>query len=76
MSDAQNPMDQNGIEETQQAQQTQTAAVEFGALSRWIAAHPRKVLWFIILALIPYILLCWGATFTVMGALLSGGCGS
>ena len=61
-----------GSEEKEEPQKE--AAI--GAVSGWIARNPRRVLWFIILTLIPYLLLCWGMTFTTLGALFTGGgCG-
>lgn len=80
MSDVESVVGQDGLaglEETSARAQTATAvSADLGAISRWIADHPRRVLWIIVLALIPYVLLCWGATFTVLGALVSsGGCG-
>lgn len=78
MNDVKGSMDQTRIEETETPQSQADAAVgaDVGAVSRWISEHPRKILWFIVLILIPYVMLCWGATFTVLGALMTGGgCG-
>jgi hypothetical protein len=72
MSDAENI---EGVVD-QVAEKAPQEGETIGALSRWIAEHPRRTLWFIVLALIPYVLLCWAVTFVMLGALLSGGgCG-
>jgi len=45
------------------------------ALLRWVSSHPRLVLWLIVIALLPYITICWGVALTVGSALAGGGCG-